>query len=100
MEEIQKIDSTPKVGVEIKSKKIDLSFGKKFITRSLRSSNYDLETALSELVDNSIDAESKNVTISFPKKSEFNESSVIIISDDGDGMTESDLVIGNIRKVK
>ena len=91
MEQIQMIDSSPKIGGE--SKKIDLTFGKKFITRSLRSSNYDLETALSELVDNSIDAESKNIKISFPKKSEFKiDSSIITIIDDGDGMTENELI--------
>jgi len=74
-------------------KKVDLKFSKKFITRSLRGQNYDLETALSELIDNSIDADSKNVTIEFPKKSDFDqEKSTVIIEDDGDGMTEEMLI--------
>jgi hypothetical protein len=76
-----------------KVKQVELKFGKKFITRSLRGQNYDLETALSELVDNSIDAESKNVNIAFPKKSEFNkENSTITIIDDGNGMSEEELI--------
>lgn len=73
-------------------KNFELKFDKKFITRSLRGQNYDLETALSELVDNSIDADSNNIKITFPKKSERNESSLIIIEDDGFGMSESELI--------
>ena len=83
-------------------KNFELKFDKKFITRSLRGQNYDLETALSELVDNSIDAESNNIKITFPKKSERSESSRIIIEDDGNGMSEQQLVnsmtLGNDRE--
>lgn len=75
------------------SKKVELKFSKKFITRSLRGQNYDLETALSELIDNSIDADSKNVVINFPKKSDFEiKKSTISIVDDGNGMSQEELI--------
>ncbi len=72
--------------------KVELKFGKKFITKSLRGQNYDLETALSELVDNSIDAESDNIQIIYPSKVERKNSELIIIEDDGRGMSCEELI--------
>jgi predicted DNA-binding protein YlxM (UPF0122 family)/anti-sigma regulatory factor (Ser/Thr protein kinase) len=77
---------------EAKEQKIELKFGKKFITKSLRSQNYDLETALSELIDNSIDAESDNIEIIYPSKTERKNSELIAIKDDGKGMSREELI--------
>ena len=74
------------------STKIELKFGKKFITKSLRGQNYDLETALSELLDNSIDADASKIEITYPSKLQRKESQLIIINDNGGGMTEEQLI--------
>ncbi len=79
-----------KAAKDVAKERFELKFGKKFITKSLRGQNYDSETALSELVDNSIDADSDHIEISFPiKSSPYNK---ITISDDGKGMSHSELV--------
>lgn len=81
----------PKAGAET-STKVELKFGKKFITRSLRSQSYDLETALSELVDNSIDAGSNNIDIIYPSRSDRRTSQLITIRDNGKGMSKDELI--------
>src|SRR5437016_4415683 len=56
---------------------------------SLRAFGYDLPTAIADLIDNSISAESKNIWINF----EWNGAdSFVTIRDDGRGMSESDLL--------
>src|SRR3954469_5640458 len=56
---------------------------------SLRAFGYDLPTAIADLIDNSISAESKNIWINF----EWNGAdSSVTIRDDGQGMSESDLL--------
>ena len=77
-------------------KKIDTSYGYEItipgasaLVESLRAFGYSLETAIADLIDNSITAEASNVWI------EFNWDgckSSITIRDDGAGMTEKELV--------
>ena len=55
------------------------------IIESLRSIGYTLETAIADLIDNSITANAKTISIDSP----FNGSETkIFILDDGDGMDE------------
>ena len=66
---------------------LPIQFNPKYITNSLRQSNYDTESALSELVDNSIDAESNVINISIPSKNDLQSGKkAILIYDDGIGM--------------
>lgn len=59
------------------------------IIESLRSIGYTLETAIADLIDNSITANAKTISIDSP----FNGSETkIFILDDGDGMDEQTLV--------
>jgi hypothetical protein len=59
------------------------------LAESLRAFSYDLPTAIADLVDNSITAKSTRVWIDFHWNG---ENSVILITDDGDGMSEEQLV--------
>jgi Histidine kinase-, DNA gyrase B-, and HSP90-like ATPase len=56
---------------------------------SLRAFDYGLASALADLIDNSITAEAKNVDI---KLKWFGADSSLVISDDGLGMSEQELV--------
>jgi hypothetical protein len=56
---------------------------------SLRAFGYDLPTAISDLIDNSIFAGAKNIWLKFYWNG---EKSIISIKDDGHGMTETELV--------
>jgi hypothetical protein len=56
---------------------------------SLRAFGYELPTALADLIDNSITAKAKNVWVDFHWDG---ASSVIAVTDDGDGMSEEMLV--------
>lgn len=59
------------------------------LVESLRAFGYELDTALADLVDNSITAGAQNIWIDF----NWNGSeSVIAVTDDGSGMTERELV--------
>lgn len=60
------------------------------LIQSMRDIGYSLETAIADLIDNSITANSDNVFIFFDI-STFPDSSVVII-DDGHGMDESELL--------
>jgi len=60
------------------------------LIESMRSIGYSFETALADIVDNSIAANAHNVDIISITK---NEQSFIAILDDGDGMNESDLFL-------
>lgn len=56
---------------------------------SLRAFGYDLATALADLIDNSIAASARNIYINFHWSG---DKSTILLSDDGSGMSESELV--------
>ena len=61
------------------------------LTESLRDIGYDLESAVADLVDNSVTAGARNVSV----RLEFDErDSWICIADDGHGMTKSELIEG------
>lgn len=66
--------------------KIDIKFKTRFMLGSLRNVGYEPYSALDEFIDNSIDANSKNVSVHL-KKGEDGKLSSIMISDIGDGMT-------------
>lgn len=59
------------------------------LVASLRSIGYSLETAVADLIDNSITANAKNVDIDSPFEG---VNTKIFIMDDGEGMTEQTLV--------
>lgn len=59
------------------------------IVESLRAFGYDLSTAIADLVDNSISAGAKNVWVHFDWAG---AESVISVTDDGKGMSASELV--------
>lgn len=56
---------------------------------SMRSIGYDFETAVSDIIDNSITANAKNINIFFPVGTGLKL--YLQIFDDGDGMTENEL---------
>jgi hypothetical protein len=61
------------------------------LIHSIRSFGYDLSTAIADLIDNSITAGAKNVWVNF----HWNGSeSFISILDDGNGMTQEELIKG------
>jgi Histidine kinase-, DNA gyrase B-, and HSP90-like ATPase len=57
---------------------------------SLRAFGYDLETAISDLIDNSISAGAKNVWIEFTWNG---TSSLLTVTDDGKGMNDEELFL-------
>ena len=60
----------------------------KSLSQSLRAFGYDISTAVADLIDNSITADAKNITIQF----EWNEGKPwVVIADDGKGMSEAEL---------
>ena len=59
------------------------------LIESLRAFSYELPTALADLIDNSITAGAKNIWVDFNWDG---ESSVIAVTDDGQGMSEQQLV--------
>jgi anti-sigma regulatory factor (Ser/Thr protein kinase) len=89
---LEKLNDSKTESTSTNSTKIELKFGKKFITKSLRGQNYDLETALSELLDNSIDADARNIEIIYPSKLQRKKSELITIKDDGLGMSQEQLI--------
>ena len=58
------------------------------LIESLRSIGYNFESAISDLIDNSISANAKNIHINF----EFNPTLKLSILDDGHGMTQDELI--------
>jgi len=58
----------------------------RFVLEALRSTGYDVYSAIYELIDNSIDAESTEIKISYQK-----ESKILSISDNGKGMSLTNL---------
>ena len=61
------------------------------LSESLRGMGYTLPTAVSDIIDNSISAEAKTISISMIKADEEVEASLKIL-DDGIGMTRDELV--------
>jgi len=59
------------------------------LAESLRAFSYELPTAIADLVDNSITAQAKHIWVDFHWEG---ANSVIVITDDGDGMSEEKLV--------
>lgn len=59
------------------------------LVETLRAIGYSPETAIADLIDNSIAARARNVAIRF---NWAGPDSTVIITDDGDGMTENELV--------
>lgn len=70
--------------------KLNVEFKTRFMLGSLRNVGYEPYNALDEFVDNSIDANSKNVFINL-KKGENGKLECITIGDVGDGMTMEQL---------
>lgn len=91
--------NTQENGAKIGTESLPVKISQKFITTTLRQVNYDLETALSEFVDNSIDAGASIIKIDFPKK---NDELPIKIIDNGDGMSyeklKESMVLGSDRQ--
>ena len=54
---------------------------------SLRAMGYDLSTAIADLIDNSITAGATNIHVDY----DWNDGNLILITDDGKGMNESEL---------
>lgn len=59
------------------------------LAESLRAFSYELPTAIADLVDNSITARAKHIWVDFHWDG---ADSVVVITDDGDGMSEEKLV--------
>ena len=59
------------------------------LVESLRAFGYELSTALADLADNSISAGARHVWIDFQWEG---ANSVIVLTDDGGGMNEAELV--------
>jgi hypothetical protein len=93
--EVSKIPTIKQTIIEVDSENVEVlptEFTKKYVTNSLRQSNYDTESALSELVDNSIDANADIINIVIPSKEELKSGKkAILIHDDGEGMTLDEL---------
>lgn len=68
---------------------IIISPSPKILIESMRDIGYDLNSAISDLIDNSIAANAKRIHISFEVN---NESSLITVKDDGLGMSEDELI--------
>ena len=60
------------------------------LIHSMRSIGYDFETAVSDLIDNSITAKAKNIDLYYQTSSR--ESLYLTIIDDGTGMTREELI--------
>ncbi len=56
---------------------------------TFRAIGYSIETAIADIIDNSISAEAKNIWINYDWKG---ENTFIIIKDDGYGMNHDELV--------
>ena len=93
--EVSKIPTIKQTIIEVTSEgteTLPIIFTGKYITNALRQSNYDTESALSELVDNSIDAEADIINIVIPSKEELKSGKkAILIQDDGFGMSLEEL---------
>ena len=68
---------------------INISPSPKILIESMRDIGYDLNSAISDLIDNSISANAKSIHIDFKDN---NEASLITDKDDGSGMSEDELI--------
>ena len=90
---IVKSKNLPKSSTTKKRVSHTIQVSDEFYSKTLTSQNYTLETALSELIDNSIDAKAKDIIINYPKKSTFDiKKSTITIFDNGNGMSKDELI--------
>ena len=83
------IQSKKKLCVSAVMSYITISPSPKILIESMRDIGYDLNSAISDLIDNSIAANAKSIHISFEAN---NESSLITVKDDGLGMSEDELI--------
>ena len=85
-------EETIEVSRERIETEVQLRITPKYITSALRQSNYDTESAISELVDNSKDAQADRIDISIPSKEDLKTGrNPISVYDDGNGMTMEEL---------
>ena len=83
------VDGQPEAGNEM-SDDFDIAQPRAdAMIHSLRAFGYDLSTALADLIDNSIAANAKNIWLDFHWNG---EKSTISVVDDGNGMTERELL--------
>jgi hypothetical protein len=71
--------------------KLELAPPASALVQSLRSIGYDLQSAVADIIDNSIAAEASNISVDFFRSN--SEETVLIISDDGRGMDSKELQI-------
>ena len=76
-------------GAILLSRIVDASPPAKAHIATLSKIGYDFNTAVSDIIDNSITANAQNIYIEFEL---INHSASLFIIDDGDGMIESDLI--------
>lgn len=72
-----------------KSRQLNLSPRPSSLVESLRSIGYTLETALADIIDNSVGASAENISVQFRWN---NGQPWIAVIDDGDGMSPDELV--------
>jgi hypothetical protein len=77
------------IGGREMSRKVDASPPPKAHIEALSKIGYDFNTAIADIIDNSISAKSKNIQIGFYK---IDDVATCYIADDGVGMTESELI--------
>ena len=70
---------------------INLSPPASSLIESIRSIGYSFETAIADIVDNSISAEAQNIEVNITPPEKGNLS--VVILDDGTGMTRDELVV-------
>ena len=72
------------------SELIDATPSAALLIESIRDIGYSLETAIADLVDNSISAGAKNINIFLIN--DDNKNPFLSVEDDGEGMTEDELL--------
>lgn len=73
--------------LETNQVKKQITFSKRFILQTLKSSGYDSYTAIYELIDNCKDADSTKVVITYDK-----DKKILVVEDNGKGMSEKELL--------
>jgi len=61
------------------------------LSRSMRDLGYSLETAIADLIDNSITARAENIWIFFSDAQDMSDNASLVIIDDGKGMSKEEL---------
>ena len=87
---------------KLKRDSFDLKMNKRYPSTGLRNMGYTIETALAELADNAKDAKAKNIDIIFPSTLISALKGVLVIQDNGNGMSYEKLMdaieVGSDRK--